>query len=186
MARKAKPADGPAEIFRLKVVLRGSDPSIWRRLEVRDCTLAKLHGILQDAMGWDDYHLHTFTVGGVEFGPASAEWDVKDERRVKLSQLAAQGVKKFRYTYDMGDGWEHEITFQKSVPAEPGAKYPRCIDGARACPPEDCGGIWGYADLLEVLSDPEHEEYEERLEWLGGEFDPEAFDLEEVNARLAR
>jgi hypothetical protein len=184
MARKAKAESGPPDIFRLKVVLRGIKPPIWRRLELRDCNLGQLHQVLQAAMGWTDSHLHTFDVGGEQYGQRHPDWDVLDERRVKLSAIAGGGLKKFRYTYDMGDNWEHEITFQKSVAAEPGAGYPRCIGGERACPPEDCGGVWGYYELLEVLRDPEHEEYEERLEWLGGEFDPEALDLEEVNARL--
>jgi hypothetical protein len=184
VARKAKSESGPAEVFRLKVVLRGVKPRIWRRLELRDCNLAHLHHILQAAMGWTNSHLHTFDVAGEQYGERHPEWEVADERRVKLSTIAGLGLKKFLYTYDMGDNWEHEITFQKSVAAEPGARYPRCIGGERACPPEDCGGIWGYEDLLAILRDPEHEEYEERLEWLGGEFDAEAFDVAEVNAML--
>jgi hypothetical protein len=91
---------------------------------------------------------------------------------------------KVRYAYDMGDGWEHEVLVEKILPAESGKRYPVCITGRRACPPEDCGGIWGYAELLQTIKDPKHEGYEERMEWLGGEFDPEAFDAEEVNALL--
>jgi hypothetical protein len=103
---------------------------------------------------------------------------------VKLSQLVAQGIKKFRYVYDMGDSWEHTIQIEKSLPAEAGVTYPRCIDGKRACPPEDCGGPWGYGDLLEIIQDPKHAEYEERMELIGGAFDPEAFNLDQVDAKL--
>jgi hypothetical protein len=131
-------------------------------------------------------------VGGEQFGlpeqwqesGGRGEPEVSNSRKVKLSQLVAQGIKKFLYVYDMGDSWEHIIQIEKTLPAEIGVKYPRCIDGKRACPPEDCGGPWGYCDLLEIIQDPNHPEYEERIEWIGGEADPEAFDLDEVNAEL--
>ena len=92
--------------------------------------------------------------------------------------------RKFHYEYDMGDGWEHEILVEKTLPTEPSQHYPVCVTGRRACPPEDCRGLWGYADLLEIIKDPKHEEYEERVEWLGGELDPEAFDVDQVNEVL--
>jgi hypothetical protein len=103
---------------------------------------------------------------------------------VKLSHITDQGVKKLSYGYDMGDNWDHTIEIQKTLPAEAGARYPRCVDGKRACPPEDCGEPWGYADLLESIQNPKHEQHAELLEWVGGEFDPEAFDVDAVNKEL--
>jgi hypothetical protein len=94
-------------------------------------------------------------------------------------------VKKIGYTYDFGDNWEHTVTIEKTLDAEPTAKYPRCTAGKRACPPEDCGGPWGYGEFLTAISDPQHERHEELLEWIDGEFDPEAFDVNDVNRQLA-
>lgn len=107
-----------------------------------------------------------------------------NERRVKLSQLVEQGVKKIGYVYDFGDTWPHTITVEKTVPVEPDVRYPRCVAGARAGPPEDCGGPWGYPDFVDAIQDPQHKQHGELLEWIGGEFDPEAFDLEAVNEEL--
>src|SRR5262245_58148197 len=178
-------------IYQLKISLQNTKPPIWRRVQVKDRTLARLHDLIQSCMGWDDYHLHEFEIGGERYGnPAQwrdgfgGELEVVNEGRVKLSQLVAQGVKKFRYVYDMGDNWEHMIQIEKVLDAEVGVRYPRCIAGARACPPEDCGGPWGYGEFLEAIQNPEHEQHEELLEWVGGEFDPEAFDTEAVNETL--
>jgi Plasmid pRiA4b ORF-3-like protein len=102
----------------------------------------------------------------------------------RLSRVVASGIKKFTYTYDFGDNWDHAILVEKTLEAEPGVRYPRCVGGKRACPPEDCGGPWGYGDFLEAVGDPRHPEHEEMLEWAGGEFDPEAFDIETVNEEL--
>jgi hypothetical protein len=197
--QRAKPrtATAPAKsargaVYQLKITLNDIRPPIWRRIQTKDCTLGRLHDILQAVMGWEDYHLHEFEIGEERYG-ALEQWqdnfwgadpDVGDERKVKLSQLVEQGVKKIRYQYDMGDSWWHSITLEKTVPAEAGVKYPRCIAGARACPPEDCGGPWGYGDFVDAIQNPEHERHEELLEWLGGEFDPEAFDPETVNEEL--
>jgi Plasmid pRiA4b ORF-3-like protein len=181
----------PAQVYLLKITLQHIKPPVWRRVQVKDCTLAKLHDIIQACMGWDDYHLHEFEIGGERYGdPAQwrddfgGEMEVGNEGKVKLSQLVAQGVKKVKYTYDMGDTWEHLIQIEKVVEAEKGVRYPRCIDGKRACPPEDCGGPWGYGDFLDAIQNPRHERHEELLEWVGGEFDPEAFDIDAVNEEL--
>jgi hypothetical protein len=181
----------PAQVYQLKIDLKDIKPPIWRRVQTKDCTLAKLHDLIQTCMGWDDYHLHEFEIRGERYGdPRQWEGDFGDgtevgkEGKVRLSQLADQGIKKISYTYDMGDNWEHVVQIEKVLAAEPGVRYPRCIAGERACPPEDCGGPWGYGDFLEAILDPKHEQHEELLEWAGGEFDPEAFDVEEVNARL--
>src|SRR5262245_36055757 len=166
-------------IYQLKISLQHIKPPIWRRVQVKDCTLARLHVLIQSCMGWDDYHLHEFEIGGERYGnPAQwrdgfgGELEVINEARVKLSQLVAQGVKQFGYVYDMGDNWDHIIQIEKVLDAEAGARYPRCIAGKRACPPEDCGGPWGYGDFLEAIQNPDHEQHKELLEWVGGEFDP--------------
>lgn len=191
MARKKA---GPAltdTIYRLKVTLQGTRPPIWRRVEVPDCTLADLHAVVQVAMGWYDCHLHAFRIGRREYSipppkglGLDMDLDMEDSRQITLAQIATSGVKKFHYQYDFGDSWEHTIQIEKTVEREPGAHYPRCVAGKRSCPPEDCGGVWGYADFLEAIADPKHEQHSELLEWAGGEFDPDAFDPEAVNSRM--
>jgi hypothetical protein len=139
-------------------------------------------------MGWEDYHLHSFSIAGVEYGPSPAEWgwgaEIRSEKSVKLDGIIGKEKFKFHYTYDFGDSWEHEILVEKELPPSPDTRYPLCVTGKRACPPEDCGGPWGYAELLEILADPSNPEYEERMEWAGEDFDPNAFDLAEVNFQL--
>jgi hypothetical protein len=154
-------------------------------------TLLKLHRILQEVMGWYDSHLHQFLIGGDYYATRSLEWDgfgppVISERSTRLEDVISGQKMKFRYEYDFGDGWEHEILVEKVLPPEDGVRYPVCIAGARACPPEDCGGPPGYANLLEIIMDPKHGEYESTLEWLGGDFDPEAFDLKKTNKYLGK
>lgn len=183
---KAEKETAGGTVYQLKIVLDDVRPPIWRRVQTKDCSLARLHAIIQRCMGWGDAHLHVFTIGGAEYGDP-VQWpddEMDDERKVKVSQFAGRGVKKIIYEYDMGDSWGHTIQVEKIVPAEPGVKYPRCIDGARACPPEDCGGLGGYENLLEALRNPQHAEHDEMLEWLGGDFDPEAFDVDEINQVL--
>ena len=114
------------------------------------------------------------------------EMEGEDENAVTLGEVCPKVKSKLIYEYDFGDGWGHTIEVQKIVEPAPGVEYPVCLTGKKACPPEDCGGVWGYYDMIEAISDPDHERHEELSEWLGGEFDPEAFDLEEVNAILAR
>ena len=177
-----------ASIHQLKVTLAGIRPPIWRRLRVpSDVTLATLHGILQTAMGWEGSHLHRFRIGGTAYGDRGVLGDVVDrsERTARLDHVASSTKSKLAYDYDFGDGWEHGIVVEAVLPPEPGVPYPVCVAGKRACPPEDCGGAWGYGELLEVLRSPEHAEHASMVEWLGGPFDPEAFDLDEVNRRLA-
>lgn len=184
---KAPQSPAEAPIYQIKVTLENSRPPIWRRLLVPgDVTLAQLHDIIQVAMGWEDYHLHQFIVGNVFYGEPHPDYgfEMRDERRVTLREVAPQGGSKFHYEYDFGDGWLHQILVEKILPPEPERFYPVCIKGKRACPPEDVGGIWGYYDFLEAIGNPDHPEHEDYLEWVGGAFDPEALDLEEVNERL--
>ena len=175
-------------IYQIKVTLEDSKPPIWRRLLVRsDITLGDLHRIIQAAFGWLDYHLHQFTIGGIYFGvphPDYDDLDMQDGRKMRLHQITRREGFKFRYEYDFGDSWLHQVLVEKVLSPEPGRDYPMCIKGRRACPPEDVGGIWGYYGFLEAIGDPDHEEHDEYLEWVGGEFDPQGFDLEEVNQAL--
>jgi hypothetical protein len=176
-------------MYQLKVTLAGSKPAIWRRLLVPgSVSLERLHGILLVAMGWHGGHLHQFEAsdgrryGMVEMDP---EFDVADESRARLNGVLRHVKDTMTWEYDFGDGWEHKIVVEKIVAAPAGEAGAICIDGKRACPPDDCGGIWGYADLLEAIGDPEHPEHDEMIEWLDEDFDPEHFDIESVNARLA-
>jgi len=174
-------------IYQLKVTLKHSKPPIWRRIHVKaHTTLYKLHQIIQIAMGWTNSHLHQFIADGVYYGEPHPDFgfEVVSERRVRLHQIASDVREKFIYEYDFGDGWEHEIVVEKLLAPEPKVRYPRCIKGKRNCPPEDVGGVWGYADFLEAIEQADHPEHEAYLEWIGGSFDPEEFDSDMVNAGL--
>ena len=174
-------------LYEIKVQLKDIKPPIWRLLRVPSRTsLRRLHRILQVAMGWTDSHLHLFEVDGKEYGEPSPEWDIEvlDESKLTLEKIFAGGKKPFQYEYDLGDSWIHEIALRKQVESD--QTKPGCIDGARACPPEDCGGVPGYYNLLEAISDPKHEEHEALLEWAGEGYDPEAFDVAAVDRALKR
>jgi hypothetical protein len=173
-------------IYQLKITLQDVEPAIWRRVQIPDCSLEKLHLIVQPSMGWSNYHLWSFKIAGENYGDdPDGEMGMSSPRKTKLGAIVDQGVKKFSYVYDFGDNWEHEIKIEKVLQADPKVKYPRCLEGARACPPEDCGGPWGYPNFIEAVSNPAHAEHEEMLEWIGGKFDPEAFDPKTVNRHLA-
>jgi hypothetical protein len=180
-----------SEVLQFKITLRGIRPPIWRRIQVpRAYTFWDLHVAIQDAMGWQDYHLHQFELShgqgrpGVRIGIPDEEsefgrrtlpgWEVSVVRH-----FSAPG-QKATYRYDFGDDWEHEVLLEATPPAEKGVEYPRCIKGKRACPPEDCGGPYGYPEFLEAVKDPADPRHEELLEWIGGAFDPEAFDPGQV------
>jgi len=176
-------------IYQLKVTLHGSPPPIWRRVLVPGkFSLHEVHQVIQLVMGWTDSHLHQFIIDGQYYSIPSPEdfESVRDERRHSLSQIVTREKSKFFYEYDFGDSWEHEIVVEKILSPESGVKYPACIKGKRACPPEDVGGLWGYETFLEAIGDPHHEEHDSYLEWVGGDFDPEACDLVEINQALAR
>jgi hypothetical protein len=152
-----------------------------------DITFYKLHRIIQYVMGWFESHLYEFRLGEMIIGEKDDDWDfydryeVKSAKRVKLSSMNFAPKDKFRYVYDFGDNWRHDIVVEKVLDPEEGVKYPVCIGGKRNCPPEDVGGPWGYEDFLEAIQDPQHPEHESMLEWVGGSFDPEEFSIDEVN-----
>ena len=182
----------PATIYQFKITLTGSKPPIWRRIQVRDCTLADFHNHIQGAMGWMDSHLHEFNIGGERYSAPPpmmdpSEFDTIDATTVRLSELIS-GHEKFRcqYLYDFGDCWEHQIELEKVCAAEAKASYPRCVDGERASPPEDCGGIWGFYEFVEAVTDRKHPEYQERKEWYGGSFNPNAFDKQKASREMRR
>ena len=167
----------------------GSKPPIWRRMQITsETTLVQFHRIMQCVMGWEGSHLYQFVIGGIAYGDPGmvGEWDAEDARTVTLVALVRGERSKLLYEYDFGDSWEHELLVEKILPLDEGKRYPVCLTGKRACPPEDCGGVWGYASFLDALHDPEHPEHEEMRDWIGGAFDPEGFDLDEVNVALQR
>jgi hypothetical protein len=172
----------------LKVALRDVKPPIWRRLRVAtDLTLRDLHHVLQIALGWTDSHLHEFEIGGKRYGMPDPQEDIGpsplDEQNYRLIELFQKGSRA-EYLYDFGDDWRHEVVVEDAVSSESDAPKAQCLAGARACPLEDCGGPYGYADLLEVLANPSNERYAELREWVGPDFAPEDFDLAFVNREL--
>jgi len=176
-------------VYQLKITLMDFEPVIWRRVQVKGgIRLRKLHSIIQAVMGWEDYHLHKFEIGGIEYSvpfPGDMfDMEMEDERRVTLGRLAPEEGDRFLYEYDFGDSWEHEILVEKILPPDPKVRYPICLEGERACPPEDVGGVWGYEEFLEAIKNPDHSEHEDYLEWVGERFDPEEFDLEKTNKEL--
>lgn len=177
-------------VYQLRIVLTDSEPLIWRQLLVSgSVTLATLHVIFQHAMGWRGSHQHGFVIGDVCYGQPDPDYSetvpVIDEQTVTLSNLVKVG-ERFSYLYDYGDDWQHDITVEALLPADVTSVTPLCIAGANACPPEDVGGIPGYTDFLDILSDPSHDEHLSMLEWCGGGFDPTVFDQAETNRRFAR
>lgn len=177
-------------IYQLKITLLNIEPKIYRIVQVPAAiTLRNLHKVIQRVMEWENCHLYQFVKGNVSYAPQSTEFSLSQgvsDRSVPLYELLPKVRNKLIYEYDFGDGWLHEILLQKIIPVEVGVRYPVCIEGKHAAPPEDSGGPSGYCDLLEALDDADHEGHEDAADWLGAEYDPEFFDLEEVNARLRR
>ena len=178
-----EPETTTGEVYQLKITLLDTHPPIWRRMQVGDCTLDKLHEYIQTAMGWTNSHLHQFQIDKKSYGDPFLmqenfeEMDFSDSTKTLLSQILPNSGTpfKFKYEYDFGDGWMHEVLFERRLPADPKLEYPLCVEGARACPPEDCGGVWGYAELLNAINDRKHPEHDEVVEWVGGKFNPESF-----------
>ena len=184
-----------APVYHLKVVLSGPNAPIWRQLQVPgNANLGWLHAVIQVAMGWTNSHLHQFKVGGLfysnprhHFAEYEGDPEILDESKATLQQLAPSAKDTLGYQYDFGDSWEHTITVEKVLP--PGLEAlmtALCLDGARACPPEDCGGIWGYDNLLKILKNQKHPEHKTMKDWLGRPLDAEAFDLAKANRWLRK
>jgi hypothetical protein len=212
---KSKSADVPTpRALQLRITLLGTKPKIWRRvLCPADITLGDLHAIIQVAMGWEDAHLHEFTLRGkkltrkekAELQRRADELDVdlreltgertfsdpsfdlefaEDEFAAQFTDVAPAPRSKLYYLYDMGDSWEHEIVVEKLVKPDPGSPILQCLGGEGACPPDDSGGVWGYYDKLDALEDPDHEYHDEAVDWLGDDYDPDAVDLAQINRDL--
>jgi len=182
----APPSASTGTVHRLKVQLNDVRPPVWRRLEIEsDVSLSFVSDTIIAAMGWTDSHLHGFRVRGETYGTPDLQWgnSVRDERRFELATIAPSVGNTFTYDYDYGDGWTHRVVVEAVEPIDPAVVYPRCIKGKRACPPEDCGGPYGYEQLLEALGDPKQDDHGEMLAW-SGPIDPNEFDLEETNADL--
>lgn len=192
----------PQTLLQLRIELLYTDPLIWRRVLVPDTiTLVQLHAVIQESMGWLNCHPHDFDIAGRRFGMIDPEWDVdpkliNEARKTLLKVLWNR--KQFDYLYDFGDSWLHRITQEKIlpiieqitldeiIPMIGPQRYAMCVDGENACPPEDVGGVPGYHNFLDVISNPDHEEYDEMIEWCGGSFDPEFFDIDTANKNLKR
>jgi hypothetical protein len=178
----------PTSVHQLKITLIGIRPPIWRRVQVSSSiNLRRLHDVIQAAMGWTQSHLYQFEGGDVAFGEPDDEFGmpIRSAKSTPLRKIAPAPGAVFIYEYDFGDSWQHRIEVEKVLPPEPGVHYPRCLAGKRACPPEDVGGIWGYEEFLQAVRDPKHPEHEAMLEWVGGAFNPDAFDRQAVNEQLA-
>jgi hypothetical protein len=181
-AKRSRP-----DIYQVKVTLKDSKPPIWRRVQVTgDTTLLTFHKILQTVMGWTDSYLHLFIIGRIFYGKPDPEYhfEVKDEKDFTLGQILTNGKSRIIYEYDFEDCWQHDIVIEDRLSPRRGSQYPLCLGGKRACPPEDCGGIWEYTDILEAVEDPRHPEYYNMLKWVENGFDPESFNLEEINRKL--
>ena len=180
----------PKTVYQIKAVLLETEPPIWRRFVVPSgVTLHRLHLILQDVIGWTNSHLYRFRIETDEYGEPHpdnefSELDFKNSRQTKIEQVVTKEGSTFQYEYDFGDSWNHKLLVEGISEGEPGKQYPVCLAGERACPPEDCGGTYGYADLLEIMKNPNDEQYQDIMTWLGGHFAPEAFDIDIVNLKL--
>lgn len=179
------------EVYQFKIVLKGTKPPIWRRIQVPSTySFAKLHDAIQSAVGWYGGHLHEFRIRrpstgrevviGLPDEDFFSDVEILDERRQKIADYFSSTNQKALYIYDFGDDWRHAVVLEKILPSEGKVVYPVCLAGRRACPPEDCGGVWGYEELLAALVDPKHPRHRELKEWVGGEFDPEDFHPQEV------
>ncbi|MGJ0637753.1 plasmid pRiA4b ORF-3 family protein [Xenorhabdus bovienii] len=184
------------KFYQLKIMLTETEPVIWRRFVVpSNISLDRLHDVIQAVMGWEDSHLHEFIFSAKRFTEMpDGMSDCQEEGRFKLDSLIKRKGSKFAYLYDFGDDWEHEIVLENSNYSPEKLPMPIfCLEGEQACPPEDSGGVYGYMELLSVLKDPTHEDYQDMFEWVNGEadispnnvFSPEKFDVEEINNRLA-
>lgn len=174
-------------IFQFKIALQGSKPRVYRTIHVEDNrTFYEFHHIIQISMGWLNYHLFQFKTPDYFISdPSFFDYkEILDSKKVKLNQMFFEEGEKIQYEYDFGDGWIHSIRLEKILPIKLNQTYPVCIRGKRNCPPEDCGGIWNYQNLIEVIVDKKHPDYKEVQEWLGDDFDPDEFNIKQINEEL--
>lgn len=180
-------------IYQIKISLKGSKPKIWRRVLIfPNVLLSDFHIIIQKVMGWENYHLHQFIHQKKYYCDEDHDdfWGFGDtninykKKKIKVFDLLKTEKDKMIYEYDFGDSWEHDIVLEKILLVEDTINYPICIAGKMNCPPEDCGGIWGYVDMLEALKNPESKEHEGFVEWIGADFDPKYFNIDEINQLL--
>ena len=180
-------------IIQLKITIENSKPAIWRRVRVeKQTTFFELHHIIQIVFGWQNYHAYEFFIDNHKLGAPddymknvpSTDEGVIDARDITLDSLIVQPRETFRYEYDFGDSWMHRIVVERFLPKEELAQYPYCMSGKYSSPPEDCGGMPGYYDLLRILKDKKHRDHKEMVKWAGRNFNPEHFDKEELNKKL--
>jgi hypothetical protein len=173
-----------SKIYQFKIELKGIEPKIWRSVQLNDNTqLLDLHYAIQIAMGWYDSHLYQFEKQGMIYGDPEAleDGNVQDDSIAEIVDMFKAEKDTINYAYDFSDNWEHVVTLEKIIDAKEPLEHMICVGGKRNCPPEDCGGVPGYLDMLEVLKNPESDEYKELIEWIGGAFDPEFFELSIIN-----
>lgn len=181
-----KKQTGPSA-YQVKLTVQDIDPPIWRRLLISgEDTLADLHDAIQISFGWEDCHLHEFTIGKKQYGTQDEDYppEVLDDEAYTLDQILKSKKTKFEYVYDFGDNWRVDVAVEDVQPLEPEQVYPLCVDGSRRGPAEDSGGPWGYVSKLETLGNPDDPDYADIVEWMGEDWDPEHFDLQEINAAL--
>ncbi|NQV23035.1 MAG: GntR family transcriptional regulator, partial [Rhodopirellula sp.] len=184
---------GKGSVYRFKITLQDSDPVIWRRIETKDVTLQELHVLIQTAMGWMNSHDHQFEIAGTRYidprlmEAALDDFGATEYSGIRVSDLVSEHGARLRigYEYDFGDSWQHEVVLEQVTDSEPGIRYPRCLDGARACPPEDIGGVYGFADFVEAITNPSHSEHDDLLDW-HGPFDPAQFDATQATRRMKK
>ncbi len=178
------------EIIQLKITIQGTKPPVWRQIQVeKSITFSQLHTILLIVMGWDGGHLYEFLVDGIRISEPSSDdegWGggIHDSSKIKLDSLISDSKTKIVYTYDFGDDWEHKIVLEGYHNKDETQYYPVCIDGKQCCPPEDCGGIYAFSELLKTLKNKNHPDYDDTLEWVGEDYDSEKFDIVKVNKNL--
>jgi len=191
--KKANDVSAVSQAYQFTITLLDIEPPIWRQILIKDCSLSRLHSHIQTAMGWTNSHLYQFDIDGEIYQDTPpmmgdfGDFRTRNPNSTKISQIIPDVEQPFAflYEYDLGDSWAHEILFERYLPVDKKQRYPACIAGARACPPEDVGGVWGYMDFLEAQSDPQHEMHEEMMEW-AGPFDAEAFDKQQTSRAMRR
>ena len=193
VSQTERPMTAFERVYQFKVSLQGIEPQVWRRIQVPESySFWDLHVAIQDAMGWKDYHLHLFRVSNPETPgqidnigiPDDEGWDDSLNTlpgwNLSIADYFTRPNMTVQYEYDFGDDWQHEVVLEEILPRQEGAEYPLCLAGAQACPPEDCGGVHGFERVLEAMRNPDHEEHQETVDWIGTEYDPNAFHPENV------